>query len=174
MQRRAFIENMCALSALAVAPARALYDPKPAAPLASMIGAWRGTLVYADYQKPDNRVTLPTVVTATLGAPNELVLYYVFDDGPGKTVYSYERMTFDFTKKELLWVSGTSKPNRTQYALTLMESKDGIERIHFERAVENGTDAFQLEIKPRAWSLVKREVRNGKEDLLRSRYEFAA
>lgn len=169
MHRRSLV---LALGALAARPAFALYDPNPAQGLSAAIGSWAGTLVYADYQKPDRRVTLRVKMVATLTAPDELALYYVFDDGPGKTVYSYERMAFDGAAQQLVWTSGTAKPSRSEYRVTSSEASDAGTKIQFERAVEGGIDKYTLEVKPRTWLLSKVEVRSGKDDLQRSRYEF--
>jgi hypothetical protein len=90
---------------LVAEPSLALYDPKPSALLVPAIGSWSDTLLHADYQSPDRLVSLQARLVVTLSGPEELSLYYVFDDGPGKTVYSDERMSFDSTKNELTWTS---------------------------------------------------------------------
>jgi hypothetical protein len=67
---------------------------QPPHPLAAAItGDWRGTLEYRDYQS-DRRVSLPTTLTVTADG-NVLTLAYVYDDGPGKTVRSIDRVTID-------------------------------------------------------------------------------
>lgn len=162
-----------AIGALVAQPALALYDPKPNALLTAAIGAWRGSLTYADYQTPDRLETLQTQVTVTFNGPDELALYYVFDDGPGKTVYSYERMNFDLGNNELRWTEGSAKPSTMAYRVTSASSVDGQTVIEFERAAEGGVDQHRLEINPRAWLLTKREKRAGKDVLQRSKYQFA-
>ncbi len=169
MNKRHFL---IAVSALMVRPAWALYDPKPNAFLTSAIGSWRGTLTYADYQKPDRLVTLQTKLTVSLTGPDELALYYAFDDGPGKIVYSYERMLFDFSKNELAWISGAAKPGKIDYKLTSAKLIEGNSVFQFERTVDAGVDKYDFEIAARSWVLTKREVRAGKPDLQRSKYEF--
>jgi hypothetical protein len=164
---------LIALGTLSARPAWSLYDPPPSPLLASSVGSWAGTLVYRDYQNPDRRVTLRARMTATLVAPDELALYYAFDDGPGKIVFSYERMRFDFAKREMEWMSGTAKPERNLYRTTTAETPADLARIHFERAVEGGEDRYTLEVTNRSWSLSKVEVRSGKANLERNRYEFA-
>lgn len=163
---------LAALGAVVARPALALYDPPPAALLLAAPGTWSGTLAYRDYQNPDRRVTLRTRLSVTLAGPEELALFYVFDDGPGKTVYSYERMAFDLARKALVWTSGTAKPSRTEYGITAAEAKDGGALLRFERAVDGGIDRHVFELQPRRWALAKTEVRAGKDDLERSRYEF--
>jgi hypothetical protein len=108
---------LLALGALASLPAAALYDPAPIAALEFAPGLWRGTLTYSDYQNPDKKVTLPSKMVATLLSPSELALYYEFDDGPSKTVYSYERMKLDLVQQTVEWHSGTSKPSRSESRL---------------------------------------------------------
>ena len=115
---------LLSLTALLAKPALALYDPKPNAALLPALGAWRGTLVYADYQNPGKFVTLQARLVVSLADPDELSLYYVFDDGPGKTVYSYERMVFDLSKNELTWVCGVTKPNTSRYKITASTSAE--------------------------------------------------
>jgi hypothetical protein len=176
MKKRDVLVRMALLGGLTAwvhRPALALYDPKPSGLLTDAIGKWKGSLVYADYQNAAKRVTLPCTMTATLLAPDELALFYVFDDGPGKIVYSYERMAFDWAKKELTWTSSTVKNSVSQYALTTVAADANPPKIQFERAVSGGTDAFSLEIGQGRWLLTKRELRTGKPDLERSRYAFA-
>ena len=91
MFRRCFLVVFAASLSL---PAAALYDPKPVGDLSLLQGEWRGTLTYNDYSRPGKLVTLPTTLFAALASPSDLTLHYVYDDGPGKTVHSYERMTF--------------------------------------------------------------------------------
>lgn len=61
---------------------------------AALAGSWTGTLEYRDYRS-DRRVTLPTTLAVAAGAGNELTFSYVYDDGPGKTVRSTDRVTID-------------------------------------------------------------------------------
>ncbi len=106
---------------LGVSRAGALYDPKPMPALAACEGAWVGTLEYKDYSQPDRRVTLPTRLSATLAASNALALHYVFDDGPGKVVHSYERLEINLDARSVTW-SGTT-PSDTQVC-TLESSEE--------------------------------------------------
>jgi hypothetical protein len=153
-------------------PAFALYDPKPSDLLAPAIGSWRGTLTYADYQSPGKLVTLPTRLVVTLVGPDELSLYYVFDDGPGKIVYSYERMAIDQSRTELTWISGVTKPKTSKYRIKSAIANNEGASIDFDQNVDSGTDTYTLEITGRTWRLGKREARAGKQDLQRSKYDF--
>lgn len=169
MQRRIFLLTVGAFAAL---PARALYDPKPIAVLEAATGTWEGTLTYRDYQKPDRMVTLKAWMTVSLTAPDELALYYLFDDGPGKTVYSYERMKFDLAANQLVWNAGTSKPNRSEYKITSSTIQDGKSALAFEKSDDKRTDRYVLEVTRKNWVLAKHEVSAGAPESLRSRYEF--
>jgi len=153
-------------------PASALYDPKPIPFLEAATGTWAGTLTYRDYQKPDRTVSLKTVMTATLVAPDELALYYVFDDGPGKTVYSYERMTFDLAAHRVLWSSGISKPSRMEYVITAHSAKEGRHALAFETTQDAETQTYALEFSAKDWLLTKHESSEGQEKVLRSKYEL--
>jgi hypothetical protein len=151
----------------------ALYDPLPNAALSRLIGDWAGTLTYRDWSDATKQVTLKTRTYASLVAPDELALFYVFDDGPGKTVYSYERMTFDFAKSNLVWVSGTAKPNRTEWKITSVETVGDEARIAFERAVDGKHDKQRLTIGANQWAMVKMEVAKDGNEIQRNRYEFS-
>lgn|GEM_PF-982153 len=79
------------LSSAAQASAQLAADP-PAQIQAdltqALLGQWTGLLEYRDYSEPaesTRRVQLPTWLTLTAG-PNGLQQYFVYDDGPGKTV----------------------------------------------------------------------------------------
>jgi hypothetical protein len=164
---------LLSFAGLACAPAQALYDPKPSTLLADAVGDWRGSLTYRDYQNPDRMVTLPTRTVITLGAPAELTLYYVFDDGPGKVVYSYERMTFDFEKQQLAWVFGLTPAKPKNYRITSAVAAEGVSRIGFESPSDAGSDRYALEISPRRLTMTKTEIKAGSPELLRSTYAFA-
>lgn len=152
--------------------AHALYDPTPSALLASAPGAWSGTLTYRDWSKPDRLVTLRCRLSASLTSPEELALYFVFDDGPGKTVYSYERMAFDFKAGTVTWASGISKPNSAQYAITSATSDADGATILFERSSDGQTDKFTLLIRQASFSLGHVEQGASGAQTFRNRYEL--
>ena len=169
MHKRTFLFS---LAALATQPAIALYDPKPNGLLEGAAGAWKGTLTYRDYQNPDKMVVLPTRLAVSMGGPDELTLYYVFDDGPGKIVYSYERMLFNVLKSEFVWASGIAKPTSNTYRLTAATTVDRTSKIAFEKASDSGVDRYAFEISPRAWTLSKVEVKSSGIETLRNKYEL--
>ncbi len=169
MQRRAIL---AATAAVVTSPARALYDPKPSPLLALAPGAWAGTLTYRDWSSPDKLVTLPCKLSVALSAPEELALFYVFDDGPGKVVYSYERMSFDFKAGKLSWLSGVSKPSSELYAITSSTSGTEESQLLFERATEGRTDKYMLALSREALHLSKVEHSASGAQTLRTQYEF--
>jgi hypothetical protein len=170
MNKRTFL---LALGALAARPAFALYDGKPDVLLADMAGAWEGTLTYRDYQPPGAMVTLPTRMTVALTAPHELALYYVFDDGPGKTVYSYERMAFDFPRSELVWVSGVDQPERSVYQVTAAATTAGRTAIAFKDESGKGMHRFSLDVTRQSWRMMKFEQDAAGSEFVRNTFEFA-
>jgi hypothetical protein len=169
MQRRAF------LTALAAAlPSRvfALYDPKPNQVLDRAPGTWVGALTYRDWSNPDRLVTLQCKLAVALTAPEELALFYTFDDGPGKVVYSYERMSVDFEAKTLSWTSGISKPSTSQYVVTDVRSDVEGAQLLFERAVEGRIDKYTFIVGREALSLGKVEFSPSGAQTFRNRYDF--
>ncbi|MCE4558094.1 hypothetical protein [Pelomonas cellulosilytica] len=174
MQRRTLLQRavLAATAAAAPAGAWALYDPKPSALLAWAPGAWRGTLTYRDYSNPDRKVTLPCRLSIALTAPEELALFYVFDDGPGKTVYSYERMAFDFAVNRLNWTSGIAKPGTSQYAVTRATTDAEATQLQFERAADGHTEQYRFDIRQTTLSLGKTEVAPTGEPTLRNAFEL--
>ena len=102
----------------------ALDDPPPVGPLSDVEGEWLGTLIYKDYQPPHARVTLPVVMKASLLGPDVLALHYVYDDGPGKVVHSYERLSVDLTAGTLVW-TGRDPSDTTRCRMTSVHAEAG-------------------------------------------------
>jgi len=169
MNRRIFLVVIASLCAL---PALALYDPPPEAALSSIQGEWRGSLTYLDYSQTNRLVTLPAKLFIALSTPNELVLHYVFDDGPTKTVFSYERMDFDFAKHQLTWTSGLSEKSKHVYRLTASREDGSTRKLMFERKDGKTIDRFEMELDPRSFRLKKNEVDAAGAITLRNKFEF--
>jgi hypothetical protein len=169
MQRRTLLT---AAAALVPARALALYDPRPSPLLALAPGAWTGTLTYRDWSNPDKLVTLACKLSVALSAPEELALFYVFDDGPGKVVYSYERMSFDFKATSLSWLSGVSKPSTSLYVITRSTSSAEEAELLFERTADGGSDKCTLALSRSTWSLSKIEHDASGVQTFRSKYQF--
>jgi hypothetical protein len=132
--------------ALAMTPVQALYDPKPDDTLAAAQGEWKGTLTYRDYSKPDQFVTLTSRVFVALSGPSEITVQYAYDDGPGKTVYSYERMSFDAAKSQLIWAGGLAATSINTYRVTADASDGGTRTFAFERSTAKGSSVNNLDI----------------------------
>jgi hypothetical protein len=79
-------------------PLAALPAPNAKPVLARMAGAWRGTLEYRDFSS-DKRVTLPTVLDATLVDDGQALRFaFTYDDGPGKTVRGGYTVSLDLAE----------------------------------------------------------------------------
>ena len=171
MNRRIFsiiiiIAGLCAL------PTWALNDPPPEAALATVQGEWQGSLTYLDYSHTNRLVTLPARLFVALSAPNELVLHYVFTDGPTKTVFSYERMEFNFPKRELTWAAGLSDKSKHVYRITASREDGATRKLVFERKEGKTIDRFEMELDPRAFRLKKDEVDAAGAVTPRNKFEF--
>ncbi len=165
--------SLLAALALVLCPrADAQYDPAPLLDIAGAQGAWQGTLTYDDYSEPGKLVTLPTKLFVAMSAPTELVLNYVFDDGPGKTVYSYERMRFDMSDNEVTWSSGIAKSAKTKARIVSNTLEDGARRMVFESGPKAGFERYTLELSDTSMTLVKEEIEGAGSPQFRNRYEF--
>ena len=140
MPRRATLALLSLL--VAALPAFALYDPKPDATLAAIEGEWKGSLTYRDYSDPDRIVTLPTELFVTLGSPQELVMHYIYDDGPGKIVHSYETMRFDFEGGRVTWISGVNERTESTGRI-VSDSREGATRRLVIESTDDGKSAFR-------------------------------
>jgi len=159
-------------SLLLCKPALALYDPKPESELSTVQGEWTGTLTYRDYSNPDRNVMLKVRVFIALSAPAELVLHYVFDDGPSKTVFSYERMTFDFVGKSITWVSGADGKSVNLSTIVSNVSTATGQQLTFEQKRGSETDRYKMELSSKQFSLSKEEVGPDGTAAFRNKYEL--
>jgi hypothetical protein len=170
MLARLVLALMCWAAAL---PAHALYDPKPDASLSIAQGDWIGSLTYRDYRGADKMVTLPTRLFVALGAPDTLVFHYVFDDGPGKTVYSYESIRFDFAGSTLTWTTGDAERTGKVYRIVSVDRQPSITRVIFEGP---GKDAGQVRItigiETQRLMMQKEEIDVAGVSLLRNAFSF--
>jgi hypothetical protein len=126
---------------LFAAPTHALYDPPPEPAIVAAEGEWTGTLRYRDYQHPDRFETLPTRTTIVLSAPDTLTLHAVYDDGPEKTVHSYEQMRFDLANKQLIWRYGLKADDNGRYDIVANAREGDCHRFTAERR-ENDSKAL--------------------------------
>lgn len=80
------------------APQAPAPEPDTAPVLRALMGAWRGTLEYRDFQS-DERVTLPTDLAAKLAPDGRSIsLAFTYDDGPGKVIRDGYALTLDLTE----------------------------------------------------------------------------
>ena len=153
-------------------PAYALYDGKPASELRDAPGTWHGTLTYNDYSEPGKLVTLQTTAFVSMIGPNELAVFYVFDDGPGKTVYSYEQMRFDFAKAEVQWTSGAEKKHVTISHIDSNEPAGEGRRIVFKTAAGDHVDRQTFTVSANEFVLRKDEIDHAGRSTMRDEYQF--
>lgn len=165
------------LSAACVLPtvSHALYDPPPVAALAAIEGSWQGALEYRDYQPPFKRVTLPTRLFVTASAPKELTLHYIFDDGPKKTVHSYDRLLVD-TEAGVVRFSGLKADDVTAATIVRSATTDGVleviaERVQDNKGVEEVT-RYRLRFGKDTFDVLKTAGPKGAEGEFRNQYSF--
>jgi hypothetical protein len=165
---------LLAIAAALSAPAHALYDPPPLIELAPLPGEWRGSLTYDDCTRPGRLVTLPTTLFVALIAPDELTLHYVFDDGPGKRVYLYEKMRFDFAKGEVAWTTGVVEKESSISRIVSDTTAGGVRQLVFEQPADGGapTTRYTLQIGSRTFSLKQEAIGAAGTARFRNHYEL--
>lgn len=163
---------ICLLSALSTLPALAANDPKPEPALAAVLGEWRGTLTYRDYSKPDRTVALPTRLYVSMLAPDELALHFVYDDGPGKTVYGYERLRFEFTSDTLVWIMGAVERTALVGRIVATANEGGVRRYVVDTTKDNALSRYTFEFGPGALMMKKDEIDAGGKSTNRNSYVF--
>jgi hypothetical protein len=169
MFRRTFL-GMIALAGL---PRLALAaDPAPDAVLSAIQGNWGGSLQYKDFSAPDKLVTLPTKLSITLTAPDEIAMHYVYDDGPTRTVYAYERMRFD--KDQVLWKGGTrDKPMEMTWQVARTVPSGASRLVVMERNRSEGKkDRLSFELSANALIFSKDEIGADGQASFRNKYTF--
>jgi hypothetical protein len=172
MNRRHALGLLGAAVAVTALPALAAYDPKPEAALSAVLGEWRGTLTYRDYAKPDRLVALPTRLYVSMLGPDELSLHYVYDDGPGKTVYAYERLRFEFASDTLVWIMGTVDRTALVGRIVATANEGGVRRYVVDTTKDNALSRYTFEFGPGALTMKKDEIDASGKAANRNRYEF--
>lgn len=165
------------LLALAATSAQALYDPAPKPWLTEVEGRWSGSLTYRDYGGDHREITLPAIANIALVAPDELAFHAVYDDGPKKTVHSYERLKFDFEAKSLAWTHGLGADESRRYRIDSNSLQDGVAEMVATEVPASQGEAPQCVRYTLRWSrtaldLVKREGRTCETTIVRSRSSF--
>ncbi|HEX4872603.1 MAG TPA: hypothetical protein VFV27_09840 [Nevskiaceae bacterium] len=151
-------------------PSLALYDPVPDASLTAVEGEWQGSLTYRDYQDASREVTLPTRLWISLGAADRLVLHFVFDDGPAKTVHSYDSLRLDTAAGAVHWQSGEKAA--TRYTLLSDQREGSARELVFEANDDNGHRRYTLRLAADAIDWRKEEIAADGSRLQRNRYRF--
>ena len=157
------------LALLAAPPAFALYEPAPLDLFKHLPGTWRGALTYRDWSPPHRLVSLPCTLYAALTSPREASLFFVFQDGPGKVVYSYDRWTVDASGDALAWASGD---DRTAYALAAAPSNGGVTAFTLSREANGKIFRQDVSISPTAWRIQKVELMADGSEEFRNGYEL--
>jgi len=122
---------------------------------AALTGSWTGTLEYRDYRS-DKRVTLPTTLVVSQAAPGMLTFAYVYDDGPGKTVKSQDRITVDAGKSTYRVQNGDGTYDGTFTAAGLAEFGSGSSMVTLMgKGDENGGDRLIKETHAIEWSRMR-------------------
>ena len=153
-------------------------EPSPdlAKVYASWTGQWTGVLEYRDYQPPHGRVALPTTLSVT-PAPDApaLILRFVYDDGPHKTVKSTSRLTLDLIARRLTW-SDEGKPATAEDTFTLTEASANGDRLVFsgEAMDDNKPSRVRYTITTAAgvWRILKETTSDGPTFNFRHEYRF--
>lgn len=154
-----------------VTPAAA-YDPAPDSNIAVAQGEWHGELTYDDYSNPGSLVSIPTHMFAAMSSPTTLVLQFTFDDGPGKTIYSYESLTFEFATDHVSWTSGIIEPEALDASIVANTFKDGVRTITLERLADKKSIRYTLELSAQRFSLATYEVTGSGTPTFRNRYQL--
>ena len=142
----------------------------------ALAGEWAGTLEYRDYRS-DRRVTLPTLLTVTPGAEATLDLAYVYDDGPGKTVRSNERVTMDAERGTYRIQNGDGTYDATFAAEGLREFGPAANVIVLMgKGTENDQEVelrITITVTPETFTTLRESRRSGGDWLFRNRYQLA-
>lgn len=167
MNRRHLLGSLVAI----LSPqARALYEPEPMALFRGLPGRWRGSLTYRDWSPPHGLVSLPCELFVALNSPSQASLYFVFQDGPGKVVHSYDRWTVSEAGDTLAWASGK---DTSTYDLTPLPAAAGETAVLLTRLQDGKTYRQRLRLGPKTLHIEKVEVEADGRESFRNRYEFA-
>lgn len=154
-------------------PAQAAHPAAPLAEIAVAAGSWQGKLLYNDYASPGNMVTLPTVLHVSLSQPDTLVLYFIYDDGPGKIVYGYDQMQFDLKAGLVNWRSGDNATDTQRYTISGVQRNAAGTQFSLSRQADSMLIQYQLTISASSIVMEKTEVAAASPAVFRHRYEFS-
>lgn len=166
MKRRHFLGT---LGLLAAPHAIALYEPEPIDLFKRLPGSWRGSLTYRDWSPPHRLVELPCALFASLASPREASLYFVFQDGPGKVVHSYDRWQVSETGDTLVWSSGN---DTSTYRMSAASPAPAEAAVSLLRTHEGKTYRQRLSLSAAELRIEKVEVDPDGSESFRNRYQF--
>ena len=139
-------------------------------------GEWTGVLEYRDYQPPHGRVSLPTtlaVARATDAAA--LILRFVYDDGPKKTVKSTSRLTLDLPDRRLTW-SDEGKATQPEDTFTLTDaSPDGTRLVFLGTQMDDNKTSrirYTFTTAANSWRILKETTSDGPDFAFRHEYRL--
>lgn len=150
----------------------ALYDSKPMKRLEFMQGTWAGQLTYDDYSNPGKLVNIPTKMFAALASPNKIILHFSFDDGPEKTVYSYDSILLNASAKTLSWFSGDKEVEEIQYHIISNEYKNKNWAVVFEHNSGKTRQRYTLNLDRHKLIIRKDEFDERELPTFRNEYNF--
>ena len=111
-----------------------------------------------------------------LVAPDELVFHAIYDDGPKKTVHSYERLKFDTGAKTLTWTHGLAADETSRYVIDGTSLEAGVREflVSGQSSGKDGPHCVQYTLR---WSrtaldIVKREGKSCNATAGRSRSAY--
>ena len=138
-------------------------------------GSWSGSLEYRDYRS-DRRVTLPTTLTVSSDAQNVLVFAYVYDDGPGKTVRSTDRITIDPVANTYRIQNGDGTYDATFAVSGLAEFGPASRTVVLTgKGEENGAAVdlrLTITVDDKSMTMLRESKKPGGEWLFRNQYRF--
>lgn len=172
MNRRLAFGLLAATALLSALPVSAAGEAKPEATLATVLGEWRGSLSYRDYSQPERIVTLPTKAYVSMIAPDELAVHLVYDDGPGKTVYAYERLRFELASDTMIWVSGAAERTALVGRVVATANEGGVRRYVVDSTKDRALIRFTFEFGPASFTMKRDEIDAAGKAVNRNRYSF--
>jgi len=154
----------------ATLPALAANEPKPDPVLASVLGEWRGSLTSRDAGQPER--TSPARLYVSALAPDEIALHFVYEDGPGKTAYGYERLRFEFASDTLVWISGAVEKTALVGRIVATANEAGLRRYVVDSSKDRALTRYTFEFSPANFTLKKDEVDAAGRPVNRKHYAF--
>jgi hypothetical protein len=140
-----------------------------------LIGSWSGTLQYRDYRS-DKQVTLPTNLEITGGGSGPLTFAYTYDDGPGKTVRSQDRITIDVSR-DTYRVQSVDGDYDATFAITERRGDDSSAGFLLVGKGEENGAVVDLRIRyvmtPTTLQMTRESRRAGGEWLVRNEYRLS-